>query len=220
MAVTITAIESLDVRFPTSRALDGSDAMNADPDYSAAYVILRTDDPRGLEGHGLTFTIGRGNELCCAAARSLGSKLVGRTLESLAADMGAFWDLMAGDSQYRWLGPEKGVVHLATAAGVNAVGGVYAKAEGKPLWKLLVDMTPEQIVACVPFRHITDALTRAEALEILRRWEPTRAEREALIQERGYPAYTTSAGWVGFLGQRVPRLLLQAIFDGRSHLHK
>src|SRR2546423_4319163 len=123
MAVTITAIEALDIRFPTSRTLDGSDAMNADPDYSAAYVILRTDDPRGLEGHGLTFTIGRGNELCCAAARSLGSKLVGRTLESLAADMGAFWDLMAGDSQYRWLGPEKGVVPLATTRLVNTLWG-------------------------------------------------------------------------------------------------
>ena len=217
MTVTITAIESLDVRFPTSRALDGSDAMNADPDYSAAYVILCTDDPRGLEGHGLTFTIGRGNELCCAAARALGSKLVGRTLESLASDMGAFWDLLTGDSQYRWLGPEKGVVHLATAAVVNAVWDLYAKAEGKPLWKLLVDMTPEQIVACVPFRHITDALTRAEALEILRRWEPTRAEREALIRERGYPAYTTSAGWLGYTDERVRRLLRQSLDDGWTH---
>src|SRR5256714_11617178 len=145
MAIKITGIEALDIRFPTSRALDGSDAMNAAPDYSAAYVVLRTDDPRCLEGHGLTFTIGRGNELCCAAARSLGLKLVGRSLESLAADMGGFWDLMTGDSQYRWLGPEKGVVHLATASVVNAVWDLYAKAEGKPLWKLLAAMRPEQI---------------------------------------------------------------------------
>src|SRR5438067_6989841 len=217
MAIKITGIEALDIRFPTSRVLDGSDAMNADPDYSATYVVLRTDDPRGLEGHGLTFTIGRGNELCCAAARALGERLVGRTLESLADDMGAFWDLMTGDSQYRWLGPEKGVVHLATAAVVNAVWDLYAKAEGKPLWKLLVDMTPEQIVACVPFRHLTDALTRAEALEILRRWEPTRAEREALIRGRGYPAYTTSAGWLGYTDERVRRLLRQSLDDGWTH---
>src|SRR5205807_7182186 len=141
----------------------------------------------------LTFTTGRGNEICCAAIEALVAPLVGRTLESLTADMGAFWNLMTGDSQYRWLGPEKGIIHLATAAVVNAVWDLYAKAEGKPLWKLLVDMTPEEIVTTIPFRHITDALTRAEALEILRRWEPTRAEREALIRERGYPAYTTSA---------------------------
>src|SRR5829696_3544761 len=194
MPVTITAIEVLDTRFPTSRALDGSDAMNPDPDYSAAYVVLSTDAPEGLEGHGLTFTIGRGNDLCCAAAEAVGSQLCGRTLEELTDDMGAFWDLMTGDSQYRWLGPEKGVVHLAAAAVVNAVWDLYAKAEGKPLWKLLADMTPERLVACVPFRYITDALTPAEALEILRRLEPTRAGREARIRETGYPAYTTSAG--------------------------
>src|SRR5437763_11046923 len=191
MAVTIKAVEALDIRFPTSRALDGSDAMNADPDYSAAYVILRTDDPRCLEGHGLTFTIGRGNELCCAAARSLGSKLVGRSLESLAADMGGFWDLMTGDSQYRWLGPEKGVVHLATAAVVNAVWDLYAKAEGKPLWKLLVDMTPEQLVACVDFRYLTDAITPGDAVELLRRHAETKHAREEEMRRTGFPEYTT-----------------------------
>src|SRR5438270_7154208 len=132
--------------------------------------------------------------------------------------MGAFWDLLTGDSQYRWLGPEKGVVHLATAAVVNAVWDLYAKAEGKPLWKLLVDMTPEQIIACVPFRHITDALTPAEALEILRRWERTRAEREALIRERGYPAYTTSAGWLGYTDEHVRRLLRQTLDHGWTNL--
>ena len=175
MAVTITETKTLDIRFPTSRAFDGSDAMNADPDYSAAYVMLRTDSPAGLEGHGLTFTIGRGNELCCAAARALGARLVGRTLESLTADMGAFWELMTGDSQFRWLGPEKGVVHLAAAAVINAVWDLYAKVEGKPLWQLLADMTPEQIASAVPFRYITDALTRAEALEMLRRLAATYA---------------------------------------------
>ncbi|PYS82336.1 MAG: fuconate dehydratase [Acidobacteria bacterium] len=217
MAIKIIGIEALDIRFPTSRSLDGSDAMNADPDYSAAYVILRTDGPAGLEGHGLTFTIGRGNELCRAAAESLGSKLVGRTLESLAEDMGAFWELLTGDSQFRWLGPEKGVVHLAAAAVVNAVWDLYAKAEGKPLWKLLADMTPEQIVACVPFRYITDALTPAEALEILRRQEATKDEREALMREQGYPAYTTSAGWLGYSDEKIRRLLRQAIGEGWTH---
>ena len=217
MSVTITGIRTIDVRFPTSLALDGSDAMNADPDYSAAYVVLRTDSAAGLEGHGLTFTIGRGNDLCCAAAEAFGAKLVGRTLESLAADMGAFWDLMTGDSQYRWLGPEKGVVHLAAAAVINAVWDLYAKAEAKPLWKLLSDMTPEQLVACVPFRYITDALTRGEALDILRQLEPTKAEREVLIRERGYPAYTTSAGWLGYTDERVRRLLREALSEGWTH---
>jgi L-fuconate dehydratase len=217
MSVTINSIKTLDIRFPTSRALDGSDAMNPDPDYSAAYVVLGTDSPSGLEGHGLTFTIGRGNELCCAAAARLGAKLVGRTLESLAADMGAFWDLMTGDSQYRWLGPEKGVVHLATAAVVNAVWDLYAKTEGKPLWKLLSDMTPEQLVACIPFRYITDALTPAEALEILRGRESSKGEREALIRASGYPAYTTSAGWLGYTDEKIRRLLREALNDGWTH---
>jgi L-fuconate dehydratase len=217
MSVTITAIKVLDIRFPTSRELDGSDAMNPDPDYSAAYVVLSTDSPEGIEGHGLTFTIGRGTELCCAAAEALGSKLVGRSLGSLTDEMGGFWELMTGDSQYRWLGPEKGVVHLAAAAVVNAVWDLYAKAEGKPLWKLLADMTPERLVACVPFRYITDALTREEALELLRRLEPTKAEREAHIRERGYPAYTTSAGWLGYTDEKIRRLLRAALDEGWTH---
>src|ERR1044071_1536247 len=217
MTITITDIKVLDLRFPTARALDGSDAMNPDPDYSAAYVVLGTDSGGGLEGHGLTFTIGRGNDLCCAAAEAVGSRLFGRTLEELTGDMGAFWDLMTGDSQYRWLGPEKGVVHLAAAAVVNAVWDLYAKAEGKPLWKLLADMTPERLVACVPFRYITDALTREEALEILRRLEPTKREREARIRETGYPAYTTSAGWLGYTDEKIRRLLREALEEGWTH---
>jgi L-fuconate dehydratase len=217
MAIRIERIEALDIRFPTSRALDGSDAMNADPDYSAAYVILRTGDARGLEGHGLTFTIGRGTDLCRAAAEALAAKLAGRTLESLTSDMLGLWDLLTGDSQFRWLGPEKGVVHLAAAAVVNAVWDLYAKAEGKPVWKLLADMTPERLVACVPFRYITDAITPEEALEILRRQEKTKAEREALISERGYPAYTTSAGWLGYTDEKIRRLLRRALGDGWTH---
>src|SRR5436853_1674879 len=188
MPTTLTNVIASDIRFPTSATLDGSDAVNIDPDYSATCVILETDGPQGLPGFGLAFTNGRGNEVCVAAVHALKHHVLGRTLESIAENFGAFWNEIAGDSQVRWLGPEKGVIHLATAALVNAVWDLYAKTEGKPLWKLLVDMTPEQIVACIPFRHITDALTPAEALEILRRWERTRAEREALIRGRGYPA--------------------------------
>lgn len=217
MTVTITRIETFDIRFPTSRTLDGSDAMNLDPDYSAAYVILHTDSPAQLEGHGLTFTNGRGNDLCCAAIDALGSKLLGRTLESLTADMGAFWDVLTGDSQFRWLGPEKGIIHLATAALVNAVWDLYAKSEGQPLWKLLVDMTPEQLVSCIPFRYITDALAPAEALELLRRQQPLRAAREAEIREHGYPAYTTSAGWLGYSDEKIRRLIREAMGEGWTH---
>src|SRR6266536_5732867 len=164
--------------------------MNNDPDYSAAYAILRTDHPAGLEGHGLTFTIGRGNEICVAAIRALAPLVTGHTLESFTSDMRAFWRHITGDSQLRWIGPEKGVLHLATAAVVNAVWDLYAKAEGKPLWQLLAGFSPDELVRCIDFRYLTDALTRQEALDILRRHEPTRAEREAELRARGYPAYT------------------------------
>src|SRR3989454_7085699 len=195
MATRILRATARDIRFPTSRTLDGSDAMNPDPDYSAAYVVLETDHPAGLAGHGLTFTIGRGTELCVAAVHLLADHVIGRTLEDIASDMAGFWRGLVADSQLRWLGPEKGVVHLATAALVNAVWDLYAKVEGKPLWKLLVDMTPEQIVSCVPFSYITDVLTPAEALEILTRHSPTRQSREREMLEFGYTAYNTSAGW-------------------------
>src|SRR5882762_8810858 len=178
MTIKITGIETHDVRFPTSRTLDGSDAVNVDPDYSAAYVILHTDHP-GIEGHGLTFTNGRGNNVVCAAIESLSRHVIGKTIESIAADMAGFWYSVAGDTQLRWLGPEKGVIHLATGALINAVWDLYARAEGKPLWKLLADMTPERLVSAIPFRYITDALTHEDALEILRRLEPTKAQREA-----------------------------------------
>src|SRR5690242_19116118 len=163
MPTTITDVVAYDIRFPTSRTLAGSDAMNPEPDYSAAYVVLQTDHPLGLEGHGFTFTIGRGNELCVAAIESLADLVRGQTLESFAADPGQFWYMLTGDSQLRWVGPEKGIIHLATAALDNAIWDVWAKAEGKPLWKLLVDMTPEQFVACVPFRYISDAISPDEA---------------------------------------------------------
>ena len=159
MPITITDVVARDIRFPTSRERIGSDAMNLDPDYSAAYVVLKTSDP-ALEGHGLTFTIGRGNELCVAAVEALKPLIMGKTLESFTSDMGAFWRMITGDSQLRWVGPEKGVIHLATAAVVNAVWDLWAKAEDKPVWRLLSDMSPEEIVRCIDFRYITDALTR------------------------------------------------------------
>src|SRR3712207_1262956 len=214
MSITITDVTIRDIRFPTSRLLDGSDAMNPDPDYSAAYVVLRTDSPTGLEGHGLTFTIGRGNELCVAAIEALVPLVIGKSLESFTANMAGFWRMITGDSQLRWVGPEKGVIHLATAAIVNAVWDLYAKAEGKPLWKLLVDMSPEQLVACIDFRYITDALTPAEALALLQRNAPTRAEREAEMLRDGYPAYTTSAGWLGYSDTQLRQLCREALSAG------
>jgi len=217
MPTTITRLDAFDIRFPTSRERDGSDAMNPDPDYSAAYVILRTDHPAGLEGHGLTFTIGRGNELCVAAARALAPLVQGLTLEEIKADMARFWRRLTGDSQLRWVGPEKGVIHLATAAVVNAVWDLYAKAEGKPLWQLLAGLTSEELVRCIDFRYLTDALTRQEALEILRRHEPTRAAREAEMRARGYPAYTTSAGWLGYPDEKIRRLCREGVQQGWSH---
>jgi L-fuconate dehydratase len=213
--ITITAVEALDIRFPTSQEHIGSDAMNPDPDYSAAYCILHTDE--ALEGHGLTFTIGRGNELCVAAIRALAPLVIGKELQSFTDNMGAFWRMITGDSQLRWVGPEKGVIHLATAAIVNAVWDLWAKAEKKPVWKLLADMTPEQIVSCIDFRYITDALTPHDALDILRRNAPTRAVREAEMQRRGYPAYTTSAGWLGFTDIQLRELCREAIAQGWTH---
>jgi L-fuconate dehydratase len=213
----IVALDALDIRFPTSSSLDGSDAMNPDPDYSAAYVILRTDRDDGLEGHGLTFTIGRGNELCVAAAQSLASLVVGLSLNEITADMGAFWRRMVGDTQLRWVGPEKGVLHLATAAVVNAVWDLWAKVEGKPLWKLLADMSPAELVRCIDFRYITDALTPAEAVALLERNGSTKGRREAELHRVGYPAYTTSAGWLGYPDEKIRRLCREGVADGWSH---
>jgi L-fuconate dehydratase len=217
LARRITRLEVRDIRFPTSRALDGSDAMNADPDYSATYVVLHTDAPDGIEGHGLTFTIGRGNELCVAAVDALTPLVIGLRLDDIAANMGAFWQRIVGDSQLRWVGPEKGVIHLATAAVVNAVWDLWAKVEGKPLWRLLCDMTPEEIVRCVDFKYISDALTPDEAVAMLRRLQRTRPERESALLRSGYPAYTTSAGWLGYPDEKIRRLCRDGIAGGWSH---
>ena len=217
MSITITSYSVHDVRFPTSRELDGSDAMNHDPDYSAAYVILHTDSPESLAGHGLTFTTGRGTEVCVAAIHALAPLIIGHKLESFTSNMGAFWRYITGDSQLRWIGPEKGVIHLATAAIVNAIWDLYAKVEGKPLWKLLVDMTPEQLVHCIDFRYITDALTPDEAIALLRMHEASKGEREAEMMREGYPAYTTSAGWLGYSDEKLRQLCRKARAEGWTH---
>jgi L-fuconate dehydratase len=211
----IRGLDVLDLRFPTSRTNAGTDAVHVDPDYSAAYVILRTD--AGLEGHGLTFTIGRGNEVCAAAIDAFRHLVVGQRLEEITADFAGFWRRLASDSQLRWLGPEKGVIHLALAAIVNAVWDLYAKAERKPVWKLLADMTPRELVSCIDFRYITDALTSDEALDILERQAPAKAEREAALLRSGYPAYTTSVGWMGYSDEAIRGLCRNAIADGWTH---
>ncbi len=210
---TITGFAVRDVRFPTSELLDGSDAMNPDPDYSAAYVELQTDDPT-LTGYGMTFTIGRGNDLCCAAIASLAELVVGSTLDELRSDLGAIATRLTGDSQYRWLGPEKGVVHLATAAVVNAQWDLLARRAGQPLWAFLADLTPEEIVSAVDFRHISDALSPAEALALLQRAAPGRAERRAHLVADGYPAYITSAGWLGYSDDKIRAQCRSAMADG------
>ncbi|RPI26189.1 MAG: fuconate dehydratase, partial [Acidobacteria bacterium] len=215
MSLRITAVEVRDIRFPTSRSWAGSDAMHPDPDYSAAYVTLRTDGP--LEGHGLTFTIGRGNELCVAAVHALSPLVVGLTIEEIAGDFGGFWRRLTSDSQLRWVGPEKGVIHLATAALVNAVWDLYAKSRHQPLWKLLSDMSPEEIVRCIDFRYITDVITPEQALELLREKQPSRPERERELLQHGYPAYTTSTAWLGYTDERLRELCREAVAAGWTH---
>ena len=216
--IRIVDIEVKDIRFPTSQTLDGSDAMNPDPDYSAAYVILKTDHPGGLEGHGLTFTIGRGNELCVHAIESLSYLLKGKTLQEFTSDMGGFWKMITSDSQLRWLGPEKGVIHLATGALVNAVWDLYAKVEKKPLWRLLADMSPAELVSCIDFTYITDAITPAEALAMLQKKEDSKQERISDLLAKGYPAYTTSAGWLGYSDEKMRRLCQEAKKEGFKHM--
>ena len=210
-------MSTYDLRFPTSDLLDGSDAMSPDPDYSAAYVVLETDQP-GLTGHGMTFTIGRGTEVCVAAIEAMRHCVVGRDLDELEADPGAFWRSIAGDSQLRWLGPEKGVVHLATAAVVNAVWDLWARRAGKPLWKYLADLPAERLVAAVDFRHISDALTPDEALAMLKATEGSVAEREADLLANGYPAYITSAGWLGYPDDLIRSKTREALADGWTAL--
>ncbi|MGF7008234.1 L-fuconate dehydratase [Aminobacter sp. BE322] len=207
----------LDLRFPTSQHLDGSDAMNPDPDYSAAYVILETDTP-DIEGHGLTFTIGRGNEICCAAIEAMRHLVVGLDMDKVTENMGGFWRHVTSDSQLRWIGPDKGAIHLATGAVVNAVWDIWAKMAGKPVWKLVADMSPEELVRCIDFRYITDCVTPDEALAMLREKAPGKAERIATLEREGYPCYTTSAGWLGYGDEKLRRLCQEAVDAGFNHV--
>jgi L-fuconate dehydratase len=212
------ALDTYDIRFPTSRSLDGSDAMNPDPDYSAAYLVLRTDADDALEGHGFTFTIGRGNDVQVAAIDALREYVLGRSADDVCADPGSLSRTVIGDSQLRWLGPEKGVMHMAIGAVINAVWDLAAKREGKPLWQLLADADPEWLASQVDYRYLTDALTYNDAVEVLRRGKEGAAERAAQLRERGYPAYTTSPGWLGYSDEKLARLAKQAIADGFTQI--
>ena len=214
---TITGLRIRDVRFPTSLSLDGSDAMNPDPDYSAAYVVLETDTA-GLEGHGLTFTIGRGNEICVAAIGALRERVIGLELDWIAADAGRFWRHVTNDSQLRWIGPDKGAIHLATGAVVNAVWDLWAKSVGKPVWQLVADMTPEELVRTIDFRYITDCITPDEALALLTKRAEGKAERVATLKAEGFPCYTTSAGWLGYSDEKLYRLAREAVDAGFDHI--
>jgi len=212
----ITSLTTHDLRFPTSASLDGSDAMNPDPDYSAAYVVLGTDGAHA--GHGLTFTIGRGNEVVVAAIEALRSRVVGLELDWIRADPGRFWRHVTSDSQLRWIGPDKGAMHLATGAVVNAAWDLLAKDAGKPVWQLVGEMPPEQLVAIIDFRYLTDAITPDEALAIFRQAEAGKAMRIAELKANGYPCYTTSAGWLGYSTEKLTRLATEAVADGFTHI--
>ncbi|CAE6416208.1 unnamed protein product [Rhizoctonia solani] len=217
---TITKYQIHDVRFPTSLTGDGTDAMNKECDYSSgkllsSYVELYTST--GLVGQGMTFTIGRGNDIVCTAIAAVADRLVGKNTEELFANMGATWDYLLADPQLRWIGPEKGVIHIASGAVNNAVWDLYAKSRKKPLWKLVVDMSPEELVASTAFRYISDAITKEEAIAMLKSREAGKAEREAKVREVGYPAYVTSAGWLGYSDEKVARLTKEAVAAGFNH---
>lgn len=213
--ILITSVRVIDLRFPTSRDNIGSDAVNKDPDYSAAYCIIETNS--GLEGYGLTFTLGRGTDLVVQAAEYLSRYAVNRTLASITDDFCAFARQLTDDTQFRWLGPEKGVIHLAAGALINAIWDLYARAESKPLWQLLAEMEPAQLLKAVDFRYIDDALSRKEALDLLTARREGQAERLALLKRQGYPAYTTSAGWFGYSEQKIRRLSKEALAEGWTH---
>ncbi|MCX4552066.1 fuconate dehydratase [Streptomyces sp. NBC_01387] len=218
MSPTVTGFEVYDIRFPTSEQLDGSDAMNPDPDYSAAYVVLSTDMPGGVAGHGFCFTIGRGNDVTAAAIEALRPYVVGRPAPLTPEGLAALHHDLTHDSQLRWLGPEKGVMHMAAGAVVNAAWDLAATVAGKPVWEFLADMSPEELVSLVDFRYLSDALTPDEALAILRAAEPGRAERAARLRAEGYPAYTTSPGWLGYSDEKLVRLAHEAVDAGFAQI--
>lgn len=212
-AAVIEDIKSIDIRFPTSGGAHGSDAVHKDPDYSTAYVVITV---KGLlhEGHGYTFTLGRGTEVVLKAIESLSPLLLGRSLISIYSNFGTFWHGLVNESQLRWIGPEKGVVHLATAAIINALWDLWGKIENKPVWKVLCDMSPEEIVSLVDFTHLTDAITKDEAIEMLKKNAPTRAQRIKELEEAGFPAYITSIGWLGYSEDKIRELCKHALESG------
>ncbi len=212
----IIDLTTRDIRFPTSARRDGSDAANADPDYSAAYITITTE--KGDRGCGLIFTIGRGNNLCCQAVENMRHLVLGSDFEAIKTDISAFYDRLRSDSQLRWLGPEKGIIHMAVGGSVNAVWDMWARAEGKPVWRLLADMSAEEFVGCMDFRYVSDAITRDEALEIVERNTATRTERIARLERGGYPAYTTSPGWLGYSDAKLRRLCADAVARGLRHI--
>ena len=213
----IVKLTTHDLRFPTSDHLDGSDAMNPDPDYSAAYVILETDDSK-LTGHSFAFTLGRGNDLCCEAIKALQHLVIGLDLNWIEENQSAFSRKMTSDSQLRWVGPEKGIIHMASGAIINAVWDVLAKSKKKPLWKLISDMNPKQIVSCIDFRHITDFLNEDEAISILSKHQDTKSSRISILEKEGYPCYVTSAGWLGYSDEKLKRLCLEAKVNGFEYV--
>lgn len=216
MANKIVELQTHDVRFPTSKELDGSDAMNPDPDYSAAHLSLRTEN--GDYGYGHIFTIGRGNDLCCAAIEAMHHLVVGIDLNDIKRNPGAFYQQLKSDSQLRWLGPEKGVVHMAMGAITNAVWDLWARTENKPVWQLLTEMTPEMFVECIDLSYLSDAITVDEALAMVRANEATKAERIQELSTKGYPCYTTSAGWLGYPDDKMRSLCQSALNQGFTHL--
>ena len=216
MSDKITKLSAQDIRFPTSEQLDGSDAVNKDPDYSAAYIVLETE--QGNQGFSLIFTIGRGNDICCQAVESMSHLVVGQDINDIKANMGTFHNQLRSDSQIRWLGPEKGVMHMAAGGIANAVWDMWARSEGKPVWRLLCDMTPEEFIDCIDLRYVDDVLTYDEALAIVRSNAETREVRIAELEKSGYPAYTTSAGWLGYSDEKLKRLCKEAIAEGFSHI--
>ena len=216
MSNKVVQLNTIDVRFPTSEQLSGSDATNKDPDYSAAYVSVETE--LGDVGNALIFTIGRGNDICCRAVECLRHLVVGQDFDSIKGDIGQFYRELQSDSQIRWLGPEKGVMHMASGAVINAIWDMWARSENKPVWRLLADMTPEQFVDCVDLRYVSDALTREEALDLVRRNSASRKDRIGELEQNGYPAYTTSAGWLGYSDDKLRRLCKEAVDSGFKHV--